>query len=46
MLKNKKRTQLFLRLLSRKLKTSIRIIILYEASNIFVNVKLLISSTN
>jgi len=44
--KNKKKTQLFLRLLSKRLETNIRITILYKALDIFIDVRLLISSTN
>ena len=44
--KNKKRTQLSLRLLSKQLKTNTRITILYKALDILIDIKLLISSTN
>ncbi len=44
--KNRKRTQLFLRLLSKKLETNICITILYKTLNIFINIRLLISSIN
>ncbi len=44
--KNKKRTQLFLRLLSKRFETNTRIIVLYKALNIFIDIKLLVSSIN
>ncbi len=43
---NKKKTQLFLYFLSKRLETSIRIIVLYKVLNILINIKLLISLIN
>ncbi len=44
--KNRKKTQLFLRFLSKRLETSIRIIVLYKALNILIDIKLSISLIN
>ncbi len=38
--------QLFLRFLFKRLKTSIYIIVLYKALNIFIDIKLLVNLTN